>query len=252
MPLRKLFSKEQRAFYDAHAPAGIELNSLLTLGPTFLLRAKHQPKDFKRGITVEMWLYPDGSRILEISTKCLPSDAFQAGAEFKAYLADRGITVVASDETKTKAAMEFFRAGLDAEGAGTRPASEGVAPRPASMAGRDRPPCLLLGTFAARLGEQASDDGAADGALHDRTLHGTTHEGLLDCPALDGLLDGAPLQGLLDHPTLDGLLDGASLQRLLHDAPLHGPLHGRFFTARLATALLTAFLATFPSFKVAA
>ncbi len=43
-----------------------------------------------------MWLYPDGSRILEISTKCLPSEAFQAGAEFKTYLADRGIAVVAS------------------------------------------------------------------------------------------------------------------------------------------------------------
>jgi hypothetical protein len=28
MPLRKLFSKEQRAFYDAHAPAGIDMNSL--------------------------------------------------------------------------------------------------------------------------------------------------------------------------------------------------------------------------------
>ena len=81
MPLRSLFSKEQRAFYDANAPAGIELNSLLTLGPTFLLRSKHQPKDFERGITVEMWLYPDGSRILEISTKCLPSEAFQAAAE---------------------------------------------------------------------------------------------------------------------------------------------------------------------------
>ena len=111
MPLRSLFSKEQRAFYDANAPAGIELNSLLTLGPTFLLRAKHQPKDFERGITVEMWLYPDGSRILEISTKCLPSEAFQAAAEFKGYLADRGLAVGPSQETKTKAAMEFFRAG---------------------------------------------------------------------------------------------------------------------------------------------
>ena len=123
-PLRSLFSKEQRAFYNAHAPAGIELNSLLTLGPTFLLRAKHQPKAFKRGITVEMWLYPDGSRILEVSTKCLPSEGFQAAAEFKAYLADRGINVVASDETKTKAAMEFFRAGLTAAKGAAQPAAK--------------------------------------------------------------------------------------------------------------------------------
>ena len=123
MPLRSLFSKEQRAFYDANAPAGIELNSLLTLGPTFLLRAKHQPKDFERGITVEMWLYPDGSRILEISTKCLPSEAFQAAAEFKGYLADRGLPVGPSQETKTKAAMEFFRAGLE-PGPVSKPASD--------------------------------------------------------------------------------------------------------------------------------
>jgi hypothetical protein len=113
-PLRSLFSKEQRAFYKAHAPKGIALNSLLTLGPTFLLRAKHRPKSFKRGLTVEMWLYPDGSRILEISTKCLPSEVFQAAAEFKGYLQDRGITVSAGQATKTKAAMEFFSAGLGA------------------------------------------------------------------------------------------------------------------------------------------
>jgi hypothetical protein len=65
--LRKLFSKTQGAFYDAHAPAGITMDKLVVLGPTFLLKAKHQPKDFERPITVEMWLYPDGSRILEIS-----------------------------------------------------------------------------------------------------------------------------------------------------------------------------------------
>ena len=61
MPLRSLFSKEQRAFYDAHAPAGIEMNSLLTLGPTFLLRAKHQPKELqarhhRRDVAVSGWL----------------------------------------------------------------------------------------------------------------------------------------------------------------------------------------------------
>jgi len=110
--VRSLFSKGQRAFFDAHAPAGIDMNSLLALGPTFLLKAKHQPKQFPRGITVEMWLYPDGSRILEISTKCLPAEAFQVAAEFKAYLVDAGIEVSAAQETKTKAAMEFFKANL--------------------------------------------------------------------------------------------------------------------------------------------
>ena len=112
-PLRSLFSKEQLAFYDEHA-AGISMESLVTLGPTFLLKAKHDPRNFNRRITLEMWLYPDGSRILELSTKCLPQEAFQTAAEFKAYLANCGIKVVASDETKTRAAMEYFRSKLAA------------------------------------------------------------------------------------------------------------------------------------------
>ena len=113
--LRSLFSKEQREFYDAHAPAGIAMDSLVTLGPVFLLRAKHQPKDFGRRIVVEMWLYPDGSRVLEISTKCLPGEGFQAGAEFKAYLAACGIVMTGRQQAKTRMALEFFSKRLAAE-----------------------------------------------------------------------------------------------------------------------------------------
>jgi hypothetical protein len=111
-PLRSLFSKEQRAFFDQHAPKGVTMESLVTLGPTYLLKAKHQSKSFSRRIVVEMWLYPDGSRILEISTKCLPDEAFQAGVEFKAYLANCGINLAMTDATKTKSAMEYFRERL--------------------------------------------------------------------------------------------------------------------------------------------
>ena len=115
-PLRKLFSKEQRAFYDAHAPAGITMDKLVVLGPTFLLKAKHQPKDFDRPITIEMWLYPDGSRILEISTKCLPKEVFQVVGEFKVYLTGRGIAFSADQAPKTRTALEFFSARLKEEG----------------------------------------------------------------------------------------------------------------------------------------
>jgi len=116
MPLRKLFSKEQRAFYDTHAPAGITMNKLVILGPTFLLKAKHQPKDFDRPIVVEMWLYPDGSRILEVSTKCLPKEAFQFGGQFKTYLAAHGIVLGADQSAKTKSSLEFFSARIKEEG----------------------------------------------------------------------------------------------------------------------------------------
>jgi hypothetical protein len=90
------------------------MESLLCLGPIFLLRSKHDPKDFDRRVVVEMWLDPDGSRILEVSTKCLPEEGFQVGAEFRTFLAACGIEVGASQESKTKAALRFFESRLKA------------------------------------------------------------------------------------------------------------------------------------------
>jgi len=109
MPLRELFSREQLAFYDAHAPAGLDMNSLLVQGPILLLKLKHRPKGYKRGFTAELWLWKDGKHILELSTQCEPAEAFQVGVEFKAFLVDHGIDLGAKQETKTKTAMQKFK-----------------------------------------------------------------------------------------------------------------------------------------------
>jgi hypothetical protein len=108
MPLRKLFSKEQLAFYNAHAPAGIDMNSLLAHGPILLLKLKHRPKGFRRGVTAEVWAWKDGKHILEISTTCEPAEAFQVGVEFRSFLEEHGIDLGAKQETKTKTAMQKF------------------------------------------------------------------------------------------------------------------------------------------------
>ena len=94
------------------------MDKLVILGPTFLLRAKHQPKakDFDRPIIMEMWLYPDGSRVMEISTKSLPKEAFQVAADFKSYLASHGIVLSADQSAKTRTSLEFFSARLKEEG----------------------------------------------------------------------------------------------------------------------------------------
>jgi hypothetical protein len=110
--LRKLFTKEQRAFYSAHAPEGIGLDNLSVLGPVFVLKLKFSPKGFDRKLVAEVWLYPDDSRILELSTKCPPRAAFTAAAETRAFLAGRGIDVTGEQETKTRRALEFFSARL--------------------------------------------------------------------------------------------------------------------------------------------
>ena len=107
-PLRRLFTKEQRAFYAQHAPAGIELDALTPLGPTFVLKVRFNPPDLGHQLVGELWLYPDGSRILELSTKCPPSMLFQVAAESRAYLASHGVTIGGGQQTKTKTALEYF------------------------------------------------------------------------------------------------------------------------------------------------
>jgi hypothetical protein len=109
-PVRRLFSKEQRRFFEEHAPEGVKLDDLGFLGPIFVLKTKWLPEDFGRPMIAEMWLYPDGSRILELSTKCLPQNAFQIAVEAPTYLSSQGVNLSGAQETKTKKALQFFTA----------------------------------------------------------------------------------------------------------------------------------------------
>ncbi len=111
-PLRKLFSKHQRAFYADHAPDGVGLDDLSVLGPIFVLKLKFSPKQLGRRLVAELWLYPDGSRVLELSTKCAPSEGFQVAAETRAFLVDRGINLTGEQQPKTRKALDFFSAEL--------------------------------------------------------------------------------------------------------------------------------------------
>jgi hypothetical protein len=61
IPLRRLFSKAQRAFYREHAPDGIGLGSLAPLGPTFLLKTKFQAKTGLDGASTACAFPPGGS-----------------------------------------------------------------------------------------------------------------------------------------------------------------------------------------------
>ena len=113
-PIRKLYSKEQRALYATHAPEGLELDDLTILGPILVLKLKWAPEGFARKLVAELWLYPDNSMILELSTKCLPSETFQVAAEARAFLTERGVDLSGEQETKTKKALEYFSERLRA------------------------------------------------------------------------------------------------------------------------------------------
>ena len=110
-PLRKLFSKEQRAFFAEHAPEGVQLDDLAVMGPIFVLKLKTSPKGFPTPKLVsEAWLYPDGTRILELSTKCPPAEMFDTALRARTHLAGLGVNLSGEQQTKTKTALEFFSA----------------------------------------------------------------------------------------------------------------------------------------------
>jgi hypothetical protein len=128
--LRKLFSKEQRAFFAAHAPAGVALDELQILGPIFVLKLKFAPGAFDRRMVAEMWLYPDNVRILELSTKCAPAEALDVAVRAKGFLVDQGVNVTGEQQTKTKTALEYFARSMNKDLQGDKDEPERRARKP--------------------------------------------------------------------------------------------------------------------------
>jgi hypothetical protein len=112
LPLDRLFTKQQRRLFEEHAPEGVGLVNLSALGPILVLRSKLKPKAFGRGLVAEMWFYPDNSRVLELSTRCVPAEAFQAAAEARAFLTSSGVDLTGEQQTKTNKALNFFAKSL--------------------------------------------------------------------------------------------------------------------------------------------
>ncbi len=117
LPLRKVFSKEQRALFAEHAPEGLGLDDLTILGPILVLKLKSSPKGYDRKLVAELWIYPDGTRILELSTKCLPTEAFDVAARTRAFLTSRKVSLSGEQQTKTRTALEYFSSQLSDGGA---------------------------------------------------------------------------------------------------------------------------------------
>jgi hypothetical protein len=116
-PLEKLFSKAQRELYQSHAPGDIGLNDLSILGPINVVKVKFPVEGFPRKMVVEVWFYPDGSRIIELSTKCAAGEGFQVAAETRAFLLERGFDLDGKQETKTRAALDYFSRVLQEQSA---------------------------------------------------------------------------------------------------------------------------------------
>ena len=106
--ISKLFSREQRGFLERYAPPGLELDQLVVLGPIFVLKAKSVPSEIATKVVGELWLYPDGSLIMELSTKSAPDSALRTAMKVTEFLRGNGIDLSGEQHTKTKTALEFF------------------------------------------------------------------------------------------------------------------------------------------------
>jgi hypothetical protein len=89
----------------------VKLDDLAILGPLTAFKLKLIPEGLDRKLAVELWTYPDGSRIFELSTKCSPGDWFAATTDSRDYLEACGVDLTGEQATKTRAALTYF-AGL--------------------------------------------------------------------------------------------------------------------------------------------
>ena len=53
LPVRKLFTKQQRSFFSAYAPNDLELDGLEMLGPVTVLKLKFRPVEYDRRLVAE-------------------------------------------------------------------------------------------------------------------------------------------------------------------------------------------------------
>jgi len=111
--IRKLFTKRQRALYEQYAPAGIALDDLAVLGPLFIVKMKFAPVGMPTKLVAELWLYPDGSRVFELSTKCAAPDAFTLAARTRAFMSEHGVDLSGQQQAKTSKALRYFSTHLD-------------------------------------------------------------------------------------------------------------------------------------------
>ena len=109
-PQGSLFTKQQRAFFTQSLPDGldVDIDALSVLGPITVMKLKFNPGGYDRKMVAELWFYPDGARILELSTKCAPAETFDVATRTRVFLEGRGIDLSGAQQTKTRTALEYF------------------------------------------------------------------------------------------------------------------------------------------------
>jgi hypothetical protein len=102
--IRDLYSKEQRAFFTAHAPDGIGLEDLSVLGRITVANSNSRPRGTAVGWSPCCGFTPASSPILELSTKCPPTQGSQVASETRAFLSGQGVDSSAGSKPRSNGA----------------------------------------------------------------------------------------------------------------------------------------------------
>ena len=108
----KLFSSEQERFLAEFYKGPIKFGMLRVMGPIRVLRWKPRHETFSHEVTLEEWRLPSGDDLVEVSIKAPPNKALQAQKEFEAHLRQLGLDPEGAQDTKTRAALEYFANSL--------------------------------------------------------------------------------------------------------------------------------------------
>jgi hypothetical protein len=102
--VRSLLSNDHEQFLGDHAPGGapVEWDLLRPLGPVNVHKWECEPKDLGYEVTVEEWVLPDRSDLVEISIKVDPNEAVEANERFVDFLRSRGFDTEGEQQTKTR------------------------------------------------------------------------------------------------------------------------------------------------------
>ncbi|MEV6347439.1 hypothetical protein [Actinoplanes sp. NPDC051851] len=107
-PLASLLTSRQRRLIETYGPPSIAIGDLRALGPVEVRRYRFVPSALGAPLTVERWSYPDGSTLLELSTRCPVGHAADVGERLSALLRDYGIAPARSQRTKTDLTLRYF------------------------------------------------------------------------------------------------------------------------------------------------
>ncbi|NUR63720.1 MAG: adenylate cyclase [Catenulispora sp.] len=106
--LRTLFSQQQLKLLSGRLPGSVAVDKLEPLGPVEVHRTRPGHDGPGRGLELQEWTFPDGSRLLELSTRCSAEQLLATAAHAKVFLDRHEIAQSGPCPTKADATLAYF------------------------------------------------------------------------------------------------------------------------------------------------